>query len=85
VAASSGSSYKPSESPEPQGPHLSSTQARAGERRGLYKILVISTLLALVVIALAWVVIGPPSRVSNPHTDPAGLPESAANQPAASR
>jgi hypothetical protein len=63
-----------------RGPELEATEARAGARKGLYRILTLSTLLALVVIGLVWLGIGPRAHVSSPHTDPGGHPASAASQ-----
>ncbi len=39
------------------GAELTVTQARAGERRGLSKILVTSTLLGVVALAAAWLIV----------------------------
>jgi hypothetical protein len=68
--------------PSDHGPELSATDARAGARKGLYRVLTISTLLALVVIGLAWLAMGglSPHSASSQRTDPNGQPVSRASQ-----
>ena len=58
------------------GARIGATRARSGVRRGLYKVLAISTLLAIAVLALVWIAVGPRTPVSPTHVAPA------ANQPA---
>jgi hypothetical protein len=53
-------------SPGGDGVELSVTQARAGVRRGVSKILVISTVLAVLALAVVWV--ATPHRVAWPTT-----------------
>jgi hypothetical protein len=81
MAQSPGSSYQPAET-QPA-PHLATTEARAGERHGVIRILAISSILALILLGMAWLAIAPWSHVSNPRTGPAGSPTVAASQPAA--
>jgi hypothetical protein len=68
VVQAFGKPYAPSAE---HGPELNATEARAGARTGLYRVLVLSSLLALVVIGLVWLGIGSQAHVSPPHTDPA--------------
>jgi hypothetical protein len=58
------------ESREPRGPQLTVTQMRGAERRGLYRVLLVSMLLAIVVIVGAWLTIGSQARVSPTHVGP---------------
>jgi hypothetical protein len=44
--------------PTDYAPELSATDAQAGAKRGLYRVLLISILLALVVISLVWLGMG---------------------------
>jgi hypothetical protein len=59
---------------EPQEHHLNVTEMRGAERQGLYKVLLVSTLLAVVALGGAWLVIGSQSSVSPIHVGPAPAP-----------
>jgi hypothetical protein len=50
------------------------TAARGAERRGIYRILLISTVLAVVVIGLAWLAISSHAYVSPTHVGPGPTP-----------
>ena len=68
--------------PETHGPELAATPARAGARRGLYKVLGISMLLAIVAMVVVWLAFAAPSRVSSPHVSGAtGQPVSDRGNP----
>ena len=66
------------QAPADHGPELNATDARAGERKGLYRVLGLSTFLALVVMGLVWLSVGSGAHVTSPHTGPDGQPASAA-------
>ena len=55
-------------------PHteVSVTEARQGARRGVYRILMISTLLAVVALGAVWLGVGGRSHLSTPQTGPNG-------------
>lgn len=48
------SNSPPRESRAGDGAQVSVTEARSGVRRGLYKVLLISSLLAIIALAIAW-------------------------------
>src|SRR5579859_4804696 len=56
------------------GPELSVTEARAGERRGLYRILARSVLLASVILVLTWIGMSLFAHSGSPQTAPNGQP-----------
>jgi hypothetical protein len=53
----SNSSQTPSEAGD--GVRISATQARGGVQRGVYKILIVSTLLSVMAAAVAWLLLLP--------------------------
>ncbi|HEX4180760.1 MAG TPA: hypothetical protein VHY32_08215 [Caulobacteraceae bacterium] len=64
--------------PSAHATHLTKTEARSGERRGLYRILAISTLLAAAMLGVILVGFSGHDHVS-PQTHPNGQPVSTSN------
>jgi hypothetical protein len=57
---------------------LTATEARAGERRGLYRVLVVSMAFAVFAVAVAWIALAWNTHVVSPHTSPSGQSASGA-------
>jgi len=67
----SQSNQPPVESRAGDGVEIGVTQARAGVWRGLYKVLAISTLLAVIVLGLVWIAMAPRGPITSANPPPA--------------